>query len=538
MTAGEAWDVVVVGAGVAGLVAARDLVRAGRRVLLVDGRDAPGGAVRGHDVAGLRLDAGAESYATRGGAVAALLADLGLSDDVVTPEPRGAWVHLTSGDGPLPRTGLLGVPAHPLAADVRATLGTRGALRAALDLVLPARVGAGATTFGGLVRARMGDAVADRLVHPVVGGVHAADPDDLATDTVAPGLTAARAGARGSLARGIRALRASAPAGSAVQGLRGGVHRLVDALVADVTAHGGVVLTRTRATALARDADGGLVVRTEPAGSAPGAAGELRAARVLLATPQAPALLARLATDGTRGDARDADALDHDAADDDAPDDHDVAVDDGVPVTLVTLVLDAPALDAAPRGTGVLVGPGTTDVTAKALTHATAKWGWLAAAAPPGRHVVRLSFGRAGSSRSADGGVEGTPTPDRLLDVALADAATLLGVPLPPDALVGHAVVRWTQSLPRPSAAHRAAVAAVRAAVAAVPGVEVCGAWAAGTGLASVVPDARAAAAALLADGAGAAADAPVVAPGGDPADASSDDPRPGAAPDAAPAQN
>ncbi|WP_309133657.1 FAD-dependent oxidoreductase [Cellulomonas sp.] len=472
---GPTWDVVVVGAGVAGLVAARDLLRAGLRVVLVDGRDAPGGAVRGHDVAGLRLDAGAESFATRGGAVAALLDELGLGDDVVTPEPRGAWVHLTSGDGPLPRTGLLGVPADPLAADVRRTLGTRGALRAALDLVLPARVGARAATFGALVRARMGDAVADRLVHPVVGGVHAADPDDLATDTVAPGLTAARAAAGGSLARGVRALRASAPAGSAVQGLAGGIHRLVDALVADVTGHGGVVLTRTRATALTRDDDGGLSVVAEPAGTTTtGDARTLRTVRVLLATPQAPALLAGL----------------------DGVDVGTVAVDDGVPVTLVTLVLDAPVLDAAPRGTGVLVGPGVTDVTAKALTHATAKWGWLARTAPAGRHVVRLSFGRASAAHAADG----TPPADALLDVALADAATLLGVPLPADALVGHAVVRWTQSLPRPSAAHREAVAAVRAAVAQVPGVAVCGAWAAGTGLASVVPDARAAAAALLDD--------------------------------------
>lgn len=478
-----AWDVVVVGAGVAGLVAARDLVHAGLRVVLVDGRDAPGGAVRGHDVAGLRLDAGAESFATRGGAVAALLVELGLGDDVVTPEPRGAWVHLTSGDGPLPRTGLLGVPAHPLAADVRRTLGAAGAARAALDLVLPARVGAGATTFGALVRARMGDAVADRLVHPVVGGVHAADPDDLATDTVAPGLTAARADARGSLARAVRALRASAPAGSAVQGLAGGIHRLVDALVEDVTAHGGVVLTRTRATGLTREDDGRLAVRTEPAPArgaatdavpAPPAAGArtLHAGRVLLATPQAPALLRGL--DGVElGE---------------------VATDDGVPVTLVTLVLDAPALDAAPRGTGVLVGPGVTDVTAKALTHATAKWGWLARTARPGRHVVRLSFGRASAAHAADG----TPPGDALLDVALADAGTLLGVPLPASSLVGHAVVRWTQSLPRPSATHRAAVAAVRDAVAHVPGVAVCGAWASGTGLASVVPDARAAAALLV----------------------------------------
>lgn len=470
---GEAsgWEVVVVGAGVAGLVAARELARAGLRTLVLDERGAPGGAVRGHDVAGLRLDAGAESYATRHGSVAALLADLGLADDVVAPEPRGAWTHLTSGDGPLPRTGLLGVPAYPLAPDVRRTLGTAGALRAALDVVLPARVGARAGSLGALVRARMGAAVVTRLVEPVVGGVHAADPDDLAVDAAAPGLRDALGQTRGSLARAVRRLRASAPAGTAVEGVAGGVHRLVDALVADVTAHGGVVLTRTRVESVSRAADGGLVLGTRDRNDPPRPSRDLRTQRLVVATPGAAALL-----DGLDG-----------------ADLRDVRLDDGAPVTLVTLVLDETALDAAPRGTGVLVGRGAADVRAKALTHATAKWGWLARAAGPGRHVLRLSYGRAGDA-------DALPAGDALVDLALHDAATLLGVPLHRDALRGSAVVRWTQALPRPSAAHRAAVARVRAVVDAAPGVVVCGAWVAGNGLASVVPDARAAAAALLAD--------------------------------------
>ncbi|UZN03168.1 protoporphyrinogen/coproporphyrinogen oxidase [Cellulomonas sp. S1-8] len=473
------WEAVVVGAGVAGLVAARELVRAGLRTVVLEEREAPGGAVRGHDVSGLRLDAGAESYATRTGSVAALLTELGLGDDVVAPEPRGAWVHLTSGDGPLPRTGLLGVPAYPLAPDVRRTLGTRAAARAALDLVLPARVGAGATTLGALVRARMGDAVVARLVGPVVGGVHAADPDDLAIDAAAPGLRDARAAARGSLARAVRGLRASAPAGTAVEGVAGGVHRLVDALVADVTAHGGVVLTGTRAESVTRAADGRFVVGTRDLHSPPRPSRDLRAQRLVVATPGAPALL-----DGLDGAVL-----------------RDVRLDAGAPVTLVTLVLEAPALDVAPRGTGVLVGTGADDVRAKALTHATAKWGWLAQAAGPGRHVVRLSYGRAGGAGDAgDGGRDVLPTGDALVDLALRDAATLLGVPLARTALRGSAVVVWTQSLPRPSTAHRAAVATVRTAVDAMPGVAVCGAWAAGNGLASVVPDARAAARTLIPD--------------------------------------
>ncbi|MCC2313759.1 protoporphyrinogen/coproporphyrinogen oxidase [Cellulomonas xiejunii] len=468
------WEAVVVGAGVAGLVAARELARAGLRTLVLDERDSPGGAVRGHDVAGLRLDAGADSYATRNGSVAALLTELGMADDVVAPEPRGAWTHLTSGDGPLPRTGLLGIPAYPLAPDVRRTLGTAGALRAALDLVLPARVGADAPTLGALVRARMGDAVVTRLVHPVVGGVHAADPDDLAVDAAAPGLREALAASGGSLARAVRRLRASAPAGTAVEGVAGGVHRLVDALVADITAHGGVLLTRTRAESVTRTADGTLALGTQDRHDPPRPSRDLRTQRLVVATPGAADLL-----DGLDG-----------------ADLRDVRLDDGAPVTLVTLVLDEPALDVAPRGTGVLVGPGAVDVRAKALTHASAKWRWVAQSAGTGRHVVRLSYGRAGGEPVPDA----LPTGEDLVDLALRDAATLLGLPLGRGVLRGSAVVRWTQSLPRPSAAHRAAVAAVRQAVGPMPGVAVCGAWAAGNGLASVVPDARAAAAAVLAD--------------------------------------
>ena len=434
------WDAIVVGAGVAGLVAARELAGAGLRTLVLEERDQPGGAVRGHTVDGLTLDAGAESYATRGGAVAALVAELGLP--IATPDALGSWVHLRRGDGPLPRTGLLGIPGHPWAADVRQTLGIVGALRASADLVLPRS--AEPATLGALVRHRMGRRALDRLVRPVVGGVHAADPDDLAVDAVAPGLTGARD--RGSLARAVRTLRASAPAGSAVQGIDGGMHLLVTALVDDLTAHGATIRTRTPVASV-RAVDGGWDVDGETT------------ARLVLATPAASALLGI-------GDGE---------------------TDPGAQVTLVTLVLDAPELDRAPRGTGVLVAPDATDVTAKALTHGTAKWAWLARAAGPGRHVVRLSYGRAG---------ETTSEPD--VATALSDASTLLGVPLRDQQVRGHAVVRWTQALPRPSEAHRAAVAEVREAVAALPGVAVCGAWVAGNGLASVVPDARAAARGLL----------------------------------------
>ncbi len=515
----EVWGAVVVGGGVAGLVAARELLLAGVRTLVLEGRDAVGGAVRAHVVGGLTLDAGAESFATRGGTVAAYLDELGLGERVVAPSSRGSWVHLPSGDGPLPRTGMLGIPAQPWAADVRRTLGLLGAARASLDLVLPARVGARATTLGGLVRARMGARVVDRLVRPVVGGVHAADPDELAVDAVAPGLPGALRSSR-SLARAVRSLRAAAPAGSAVQGLDGGVRVLVETLAAQVEQLGGRIRTRTAATSATVVPSGGAPVDASPTARAATVlvglrdGTSVRAQRLLVAAPQGRPLLTAV-----------------------LPGLGDVALDDGADVHLVTLVLHAPELDDAPRGTGVLVGRDATDVQAKALTHATAKWPWLAREAGPGRHVVRLSYGRGDEPEDAGRPATGAPGRSELVAQALADASVLLGTALSDEQVVASAVVRWTQALPRPSARHRDAVATVRAAVRASAGtpdgpdamsgsdatrgagaagaggaaagqdgpagagvpVAACGAWLAGNGLASVIPDAVMAGRALAA---------------------------------------
>jgi oxygen-dependent protoporphyrinogen oxidase len=151
----------------------------------------------------------------------------------------------------------------------------------------------------------------------------------------------------------------------------------------------------------------------------------------------------------------------------------------GTALTHVTLAVRAPRLDRAPRGSGLLVAPGPGPVGAKALTHASAKWRWLGAATAPGEHVLRLSYGRPGEPRA-----------DVDAEQARADAELLLGEPIEEvrDAVV---VVREGALAPT-TPAHREAVAALQARVSATPGLAVTGAWVAGTGLASVVPHARA----------------------------------------------
>lgn len=412
--------VIVVGGGIAGLVAARDLVEAGLRVTLVEASGRLGGKLAPHTLGGIRTDAGAESFATRRGTVAQLVSELGLADALVLPAPGGAWLQPRSGRAvPLPRAGLLGIPSVPLASDVIAIVGLGGALRAQLDTLMSGFVGSRERSLGALVRKRMGRAVLDRLVTPVAGAIHSSHPDDLDVDVVAPRL---RTGvlSEGSLAKAVLTLREAAPAGSAVQGLSGGLFRIADAIARELTGRAEILLSSP-------------VSAVDAAGVTLADGRRLAADRVVVAA--------------------------------------ELGRPSGTPITLVTLVVRAPGLDGGPRGSGVLVAAGAPGVRARALTHATAKWDWLRSSAD-GAHVIRLSYERV-------------PEEGDLREHAARDAAHLLGVPLPDEAVLAYDRVDWTG----PGTAEGE-----------VDGVVRVGERVAGAGLAAVVLHARGEAAAMISD--------------------------------------
>lgn len=439
---GEHATAVVVGGGVAGLVVARDLGKAGRHVTLLEATARLGGEVQRHTVAGIDLDSGAESFATKTDAIATLATQLGLGNEIVSPDPRGAWVIQPDGTAfELPKTGLLGIPGTPMARDVIDVIGTGAALRAELDSLLPGPVGAKEQKLGPLVRRRMGRAVLDKLVTPVVQGVHSAHPDDLDVDTVAPGLRQALLH-ENTLAGAVRALREASPAGSAVGGIRGGIVRLVDELVADLETYG--VEVRLNARVAAYDAHSVTLQSGE----------RLEADTVVIALGGRDA--ARL--DGALGGGGGSEGSDG-------------AAGSAGLITLATLVVRDSALDAAPRGTGVLVAPGAPGIRAKALTHATVKWDWVAERAE-GRHVLRLSYSAPAVGRAT--------SDDELRSVAIGDASRILGLSVDPASVEGFARVEW-------DGPYRGAGSAGRE----VPGVVRVGGAVAGRGLAGVVADAR-----------------------------------------------
>ena len=176
----ETCDVLVVGAGLAGLRCARELTRAGRSVVVLEASDAVGGRVRTDAVDGLLLDRGFQVFNT---AYPAARSALDLDRLALRPFVKGALVR--HGDG-LHR---VGAPPAWATAALRAPIGTprdKVALagvvaRAALappGRLLTARE---ATTYDALRRRGVSDVAIDRVLRPFLSGVFL--EDELATSS-------------------------------------------------------------------------------------------------------------------------------------------------------------------------------------------------------------------------------------------------------------------------------------------------------------------------------------------------------------------
>jgi oxygen-dependent protoporphyrinogen oxidase len=437
---------VVIGGGVAGLVAARRLALSGATVVLLEASDRLGGRVASADVGGIRVDSGAESFAVRGGAVRALVDELGLGGAVQDPV-GSAWVALADRTVPFPAGGLLGIPSSPLATDVHRVVDTAGSLRAYADRVLPVLKVGRYERLGPLVRGRMGDRVLERLVAPIVQNVYGADPDEVPVEAIAPGLNSAIT-RTGSLSGAVLRLREAAPPGAAARGIVGGVGRLVEALADAIRGLGVDVRLGTPALGVHPAPFGGLITVTT-------LREDIKAERVVLAAEGAVAL---------------------DLLADAAPELAAMPRPAGADTRAVLLRIDDRRLDAAPRGTGVLRAADRLGIRATAITHLTAKWPWLGERAGGGHHLVRLAYRGAGA------------VPDA---TALADAGALLGL----DGL--HVAARsdavWTDTAPS-LAPETLAVRAALGTTTLPAGLVVSGSWVAGTGLASVVASAERAA--------------------------------------------
>ncbi|MBD3942192.1 FAD-dependent oxidoreductase [Microbacterium sp. NEAU-LLC] len=476
--------VVVIGGGIAGLVAAWECAKVGMAVTVVEASTRLGGVIGTAEASGLRLDVGATCWSTRGGAVRRLVDEVLPDAVIVRPRDDSAWIAgLPKGAAaPLPPETFLGIPANPWDEGVRRIIGWGGTWRAYLDRLRPPLTIGSERSLGRLVAGRMGPTVRDRLVAPLSVDRFGLDPDDVDVEVVAPALNPALT-RTGSLGGAVAELVADAP-GPSVEGLDGGMPQLIAALHARLADRAAVVHTGARATGLVRDGKRWTVVlASAPEGVGTEVPVVERAERDETPVPTADSepFPAELTADAVivATDEDTARALLRSAVDDPAFASTEPA---GIAREVVTLVVDAPALDGAPRGAHVHAVPGSG--TATGLVHETARWEWLARDAGPGRHVLRVAFGAPGA-QPATAGLDDTAA----FTMAAREASTLLGVPV--ERIVAAHRDRFTLVPPASATGQRERATTARAAVAKAHGLAAVGAWLAGSGLAQVVADAQ-----------------------------------------------
>lgn len=550
-------DALVIGGGIAGLSAAWQLSQDGFKPLLVEARGYLGGLIAPGYIGPVQVDLGAETFVPRGVETSQMVAALGL--EALAPSGDGARLFLppnrANGESRwrlwrFLRDAYLGIPADPGADDVVAVLGAKAAQRAAQDRHLGSEVGQGAEgeTLAGFVAARMGQAVVDRLVRPIVAGIYTCDPADLATDTVTPGLRQATR-EHGCLADAVAFLLArsrKATGGRSVDKcVRGGMFQLTAALSQAITTAGGTVLTRVGAQQLiapdaashgvSEDTTHGancgasdssttpdssdywqvVLAPTKP-GPTPssepvpaGAPRTLRTKRLVVACSARPAL--RLLASANLA------ALDTD-----------ITIPVGAPIARYSLLVDSPELDAAPVGQGLLVAPAspascadtqaesgqsTPDTQADSEPCGNTQPG----AVEPSNQGSPTQPGAAESPVGAKAlshlnvkwpwiaqalaphqhllrlsyGRLGQSEPQVSLEQALADVRVLTGVTIHPEQVSEHKLVRWNGTLPPLPPSYRARIAAFMSQVENIEGLAVTGAWVGGTGVNAVVAHAR-----------------------------------------------
>ncbi len=426
-------ECVVVGGGISGLAAAWELVRQhpDLRVTVLEAGSRVGGKLRGGRVGGVMVDLGAESVLARRPEAVELIRQVGLGDDLVHPATATASIWSRGRLHPMPARTLMGIPSD--VQSLRGLLTDEEVERVRAEVATPG--GDDDVAIGALVADRLGPAVVDRLLEPLLGGVYAGHAREISTAAALPALLQAHARGESLVATAATALPPAAPVGEPPRpvfaGVKGGLHRLTDRLAEVLAASGVRIVTGVTVRELHRRPEGGFDLVTGPV-PWPTA---YRADAVVLAVPPAPAarLLREVSPDAATllGEVETAS----------------MAV-----VTLAFRAQDLPPL----TGSGFLVPP-VEGRPVKAATFSAAKWDWVReagqGAGPAGEDLVLL---RASAGRHREEAVLQRRDAD-LVDMVVAELSHILGAKLP--APVDGQVTRWGGGLPQYAVGHPARVA-------------------------------------------------------------------------------
>lgn len=428
--------VIVVGAGIAGLTAARDLSMKGHRVTVLEASDRVGGKIRGESVAGQIVDVGAEAMLNRRPEGVSLAQELGL--EVVHPTDAKSSIWSRGALRPIPRS-IMGVPLDLAALEASGVLSEETLEVVRREPTLPPAKTDEDISVGDFIASRFGDETADRLADPLLAGVYAGHARSISVKAAAPQLF--MLAEKGSLLEAAAALpNSNVPV---FAGIEGGMSGLPAAL-----AEGLDVRLDTPVDMVTRTLQGFLVEIGD----------EVEVADAVVVATPAP-VAAKLLRSTAPAVARELSGI------------------ETASVAVVTFAF--PELPASLAGKSGFLVPPVEECAIKASTFSFAKWAWVGERG----NYLRTSIGRHGEPPSEDD--------DRLVADSLAALAEIAGITATPSDV--H-VQRWTDALPQYPVGHLDRVARIRQGLRGVPGLVLAGASYDGVGIPATIASAHRAA--------------------------------------------
>jgi oxygen-dependent protoporphyrinogen oxidase len=433
---GHVWDVLVVGAGMTGLVAAYRLHQAGLKVRVMDAGTQPGGVIASVHRDGCMFERGPNSAMDTTPLIGELVEELGL-------KPQLRWASAASEKRYVVRGGkLIPLPMSPGAFFSTPLFSIAAKAGLMLEPFKAPSDPAVEESIAAFVRRRLGQEFLDYAIDPFVSGIYAGNPDQISVKAAFPKLHALEQ-RWGSLIKGqflgaAERKRAKETAKNTAKSFsfEQGMQTLPLALA---SALGGVAY-QTRATALQRDAQGVFTVQADQQGQA--VAWQARSVILAVAADAAAALVRPHAPDAAAA----MDAIEY------------------APVATVASAYNTADIAHPLDGFGCLL-PGKEKRRVLGVLFSSSMFD---SRAPQG---VSLLTTFMGGRRSPD--LPAMP-PDEIAALAHAEHGILLGATAAPRWQV---VTRWPRAIPQYVIGHLGRVARADAAEQALPGLRLCGSW-------------------------------------------------------------
>ena len=233
---------VIVGGGIAGLATAFALHRSGQvDYTLIEAAPRWGGKIASTEQDGFLVEGGPDSFITQKTSALELCRTLGLDDQFVGSnggKNSATYVWNKGHLYPMPEGMMLMAPTMVLPFLRSRLISWPGKMRMGMEMFVPQRRSNADESLGGFVRRRLGAEALNKIAGPLMGGIHAADPERLSLRSTFPMFTDMEK-KHGSLLRAMikRPKPTTTPGASKppmFMSLKGGLKQLSDALVAQL----------------------------------------------------------------------------------------------------------------------------------------------------------------------------------------------------------------------------------------------------------------------------------------------------------------